>query len=484
MKKAKRLLALLLVAVMAMGVLAGCGGNNAEDDVVTLTWYILGDTTLPDNEEVYQVASDMVYEDLGFRVNIKPIDSGSYNDKIKMIIAGGEDWDICWTSNWLNDYASNVASGAYMEIDELLNEAPALRDSINEKIWEGTKIGGKLYGVPVQQIMARNAAISMPLEFWEKYNDTLKGVDSYADMGEYLKAYSADYPNTGKVDMNWQNLCYDLGFDEIIGVAVPGAVSLEGDPNDIKVFNQFDTDILREIAVKRREWTVNGYTRKGTDGNASGSNSKPEEEPFIIDCYKPGYEIMREASTKYPVKVFTISDSYLTSAGINATLHAINSMSKHPVEAIKFLEYANTTPEFVNLLVYGIEGKHYEKVDDVTVRRIENSGYQNNDWCIANVFNTYVMEGQPADAHAQTKALNDNAKKSKLLGFTPDLEPIKVEIANCKSVKSEYFSQISEGLAADPIAHLAEMNEKFKTAGVDKIIAELQRQIDEWLKTK
>lgn len=482
MKKVKRLLSLLMAAVMAMGILAGCG--EPKDGDVTLTWYILGDTTLPDNNEVFALASDMVYEKLGFRVNIKPIDSASYNEKIKMIIAGGEDYDICWTSNWMNDYATNVANGAFLEIDELLNEVPTLRDSIDEKIWKGTEINGKRYGVPVQQIMARNSAISMPLEFWEKYNDTLQNVETYADMNAFMQKFGTDYPNTARIVFNWQNLCYDMGIDEIVGVGIPGAVALEGDADEIKVFNQYDTDEFRELVKLRREWTEKGYSRKGTDGNASGANKKPEEEPWVVDCYKPGYEVMREASVKYPVKVFTISDNYLTSAGINATLHAINSRSKHPAEAMKLLEYINTDADIVNLLVYGIEGKHYEKVDDVTVRRFDNAGYKNNDWCIGNVFNTYVMEGQPADAHAQTKAMNDNAKTSKLLGFTLNVDPIKLEVANCKSVTSEYMPQLDEGLAADPIAHLAEMNEKLKTAGVDKIIAELQSQIDAWLAAK
>ncbi|MBQ8637092.1 MAG: hypothetical protein IJ423_03780, partial [Clostridia bacterium] len=110
MKKTKRLLAMLMAAVMAMGMLAGCGGKTGDEEV-TLTWYIMGDTTLRDNNEVFQMASDMVYEDLGYRLNIKPIDMASYSDKMKMIIAGGEEWDICWTSNWCNDYAANVSNG-------------------------------------------------------------------------------------------------------------------------------------------------------------------------------------------------------------------------------------------------------------------------------------------------------------------------------------------------------------------------------------
>ena len=481
MKKTKRLLAMLMAAVMAMGMLAGCGGEKAEDDVVTLTWYIMGDTTLPDNDEVFQAASDMVYEKLGYKLRIMPIDAASYNDKMKMIIAGGEDWDICWTSNWCNNYANNVTNGAYLQLDDLLSEVPTLRDSIDEKIWEGVKADGGIYGIPVQQIMARNSAVSMPLEFWDKYNDTLVNVKSYQDMDAFMKKFGVDYPNVARVTFNWQNLMYDQNIEPI---AKPAAIDLEGPADEIKVYNMYETEEFKNLVLLRREWTKNGYTRKGTDGNATSANRKPEQEPWVIDCYKPGYEVMREASVKYPVKVFTISDNYLTNDGIQATLHSINYASKHPVEALKFLEFANTSPEFVNLLVYGIEGKHYTKIDDVTVKRVDKPGYQNSDWCIANVFNTYVMEGQPADAHAQTKAMNDNAKTSRILGFNLDRDPIKIQLANCGSVLNEYNAQLEEGLVEDTEAFLDEMNAKLKTAGVDEIVAEVQKQIDEWLATK
>ncbi|MBQ8628724.1 MAG: ABC transporter substrate-binding protein [Prevotella sp.] len=481
MKKTKRLLAMLMAAVMAMGMLAGCGGGKTGDEEVTLTWYIMGDTTLRDNNEVFQMASDMVYEDLGYRLNIKPIDMASYSDKMKMIIAGGEEWDICWTSNWCNDYAANVSNGAYLQLDDLLDEVPALKESINEKIWEGVRSNGGIYGVPVQQIMARNSAVSMPLEFWEKYNDTLVNVKDYQDMDAFMQAFGTDYPNIARVGFGWQNLMYDQNIERI---ANPVAIDLEGPADEIKVYNMYETEKYKELILLRREWTEKGYSRKGTDGNASTSNKKPEQEPWVIDCYKPGYETMREASVKYPVKAFTISDNYLTNDGIQATIHSINYASKHPVEALKFLEYANTTPEFVNLLVYGIEGKHYEKIDDVTVRRTDTTGYQNSDWCIANVFNTYVMEGQPADAHVQTKQMNDNAKTSRILGFNLNRDAIKVQLANCISVLNEYQAQLEEGLVENPEAVLNEMNAKLKAAGVDEVVAEVQRQIDEWLANK
>ena len=61
-------------------------------------------------------------------------------------------------------------------------------------------------------------------------------------------------------------------------------------------------------------------------------------------------------------------------------------------------------------------------------------------------------------------------------------ENVTLEVANCKSVVSEYLEMLDLGLYGPD--KLAEFNQKLKTAGVDTIINELQKQIDEWYATK
>lgn len=483
MKKIMRAAALICALTMGVGAFSGCGKQQSSNNVKTLTWYLMGDTSMQDNEEVFAKASDMVYNELGFKVNFKPIDMSSYGEKMKMIIAGGEDYDICWTSNWINDYATNVTNGAYMELDELLEKTPKLKETIDEKLWEGVKINGKIYGVPVQQIAARNACLRIPEEFYEKYGDTLKDVKSYEDLGPYLEAVSKDYPNTAHTTLYWQNLCYAYGVDQLLETGMPVAVSFDGDPNDIKVYNPYDTDEWRNLIKVRKSWTDKGYTVQVTDGDTTGDQRLAKEVPVAVDCYKPGFEQAVFPNTGYNVKPILISDSYLSSAGICATIYSVNVRSKNADEAIKLLEYANTTPDFVNLFTYGIEGKHYVKVDENTVKRVEDAGYKSDSWMIANVYNSYLLEGQDPDTWEQTKKLNNEAKASKLLGFNADTKPIKLQIANCKSAMTDYTTRINNGIG-DVEALNEEMLQQLKIAGIDDIISELQRQIDEWLKTK
>ena len=100
-------------------------------------------------------------------------------------------------------------------------------------------------------------------------------------------------------------------------------------------------------------------------------------------------------------------------------------------------------------------------------------------WALGNTFNSFLVEGQLPDTHIQTDKINKEAKKSPIIGFAPDTEPISVEISNCKAVLGEYINALQQGLVGmeEYDAFIA----KLKTAGSDKIITELQSQLDKWI---
>ena len=164
-------------------------------------------------------------------------------------------------------------------------------------------------------------------------------------------------------------------------------------------------------------------------------------------------------------------------------MYGVSATSKHPVETLQYLELINTDPYAMNLLSYGIEGKHYNKTGDNTIELIPDSGFSHgSSWAVGNVFNTYVLPGQPEDVWEQTKALNDSAKTSPVLGFSFDPEPVKMQIANVSKVVKEYESLVGGELPVDETN--AAFVEKLQVAGVDEVIAEMQKQIDEFMASK
>ncbi|MBP3360844.1 MAG: ABC transporter substrate-binding protein [Clostridia bacterium] len=473
----KKIVSILLAASCMLAAAALLPGCNRQEEY-TLKWYFPGNPTKTDNKEVYAAASNMIKEKLGFGVEFIPFELGSYSEKMKMIISSGEDFDICWTSPNFNDYKLNVANEAFFPLDGLLETTPDLKNLLSDDIWDATRVQGEIYGVPTQQIMARSLAVITPKMFYDRYGDLLTKADNFEELGGYLAACTQEKPNYAHLNISWGDMLLSYHMEEIIGQKLPGAVYVTDDRNNIKVFNQYDTEWFENVMKTRAQWTQNGYTINALPSSQSVKNTE-YDIPIVFNTYKPG--LASETNYSYDIAIEQVGPAYLTTSGVTATLNAISATSKHPEEAIKLMEYINTDPEINNLLVYGIEDKHYVKVDENTIKTIDEEGFANFNWVLGNTFNLYVKEGVEADCWDKTKELNDNATPSCLLGFSADITPIALEATNCASVVQEYYSTLEAGIG-DTDALIAEMREKFKTAGADKIIEELQRQVDEWVK--
>jgi putative aldouronate transport system substrate-binding protein len=79
------------------------------------------------------------------------------------------------------------------------------------------------------------------------------------------------------------------------------------------------------------------------------------------------------------------------------------------------------------------------------------------------------------------KQHNDSAIFSPAFGFTFNPDPVKTEVAAAMNVLNQYRVGIETG-TLDPDKSLPEFNKKLKDAGLEKIIAEKQKQYDEWKK--
>jgi putative aldouronate transport system substrate-binding protein len=96
---------------------------------------------------------------------------------------------------------------------------------------------------------------------------------------------------------------------------------------------------------------------------------------------------------------------------------------------------------------------------------------------------SYVWDNDDPDVYTKLGAFNKAAKRSKAMGFSFTVDSIKSEVAAVKNVKDQYKIGLEDG-ALDPVKNLPVLIEKMKAAGMDKIIAEKQKQLDEWAKNK
>ena len=100
---------------------------------------------------------------------------------------------------------------------------------------------------------------------------------------------------------------------------------------------------------------------------------------------------------------------------------------------------------------------------------------------LPNQYIAHIWEGDPLDLWEKMEDFNNNAVKSKALGFTFDNSDYAAEYTALKNVYDEYIKQIMFGFV-EPESGIAEMEEKLESAGLNEYIEAKQAAIDEWAK--
>ena len=166
-----------------------------------------------------------------------------------------------------------------------------------------------------------------------------------------------------------------------------------------------------------------------------------------------------------------------------SSMIGVSATSKNPYRVMRFLEILYSNPEVSNLLIHGIEGKHYTKVNDNTIEKIANSGYDlaSSQYMMGNTFLNYLTVNDDPNKFETYKAFNEEATPLVTNGFYVDTTPVELELVAMGGVKSQYRNQAVLG-ALDLDVILPEYSARAKEAGMDKIVAEVQRQYDEYIK--
>lgn len=484
----KRAGLLFLCFLVASTMLMGCKKEQNVESNDKLLWYARINKQTA-NEEVFQKANEMAKEKLGIGLDIVALED--YDTKIQVINASGEDYDIVYTSGTINNYYKNVGDENFLALDELLPKyAPKLNSMFGEDVWDAVRVDGKIYGVVNQQIAARAPCYYVP-----KQNVELLGLDKE----KYANASLEDYEEyLRKVKEKTGSFTYMAGFftgggEQIYGMELvngsnlPGAIRI--DEENPKIINQYETEEFKNYIKLRAKWVQEGLTSPMhvTEADLPKYADTPEGEvvPWLGFCntYMPGVENDYKISYGVDVEILTKSRPVMNGYSLTSTMSAINADTRFPEKSVEFMEMLHTDKDFYNLIAFGLEDKHYKKVSENRIEVIDADAYSQPVWAIGNMFNAYVIDGQEDNIWEETKKINDEAKRSPILGFSPDLDEIQLEVANCNTALDEYLDILNEGLMDVDTTYDAFI-QKLKTAGCDEMIRKLNEQLDEWRSSK
>jgi putative aldouronate transport system substrate-binding protein len=517
MKSTRKVAGSVLSIVCAVSLISGCSSGKtgeptatvspaetvksgavatspAKLDPVNLTIYRVG-TPQPDEKAVVDAMNTITKEKINTTITLNTIDWGNYDDKMKVIISAGEDWDLTYTASWTNNFYNNVAKGAFLPLDDLLNKyGTHIKETIPAQFFDGARVNGKLYGITSYQIMATMKGFSIKKDLADKYKLDKTKIKSLRDLEPFLENVKQNepgiVPTTSGAPVSTELLSrMDTGlmYDTVTGdTANPLVINVKN--NDFKIKNLYELPETLELAKMNRDWYNKGYIRKDA---ATIKDYKAEQKTgkygmFPAGAVKPGNEGDTKGWAGYDVTDVQFSPSYVSNTSLISSLAAINQNSKNPERAMMYLDLLFADKELYQLLCAGIDGKHYKKVDDRTIESLPNGGYNpGTDWEFGSQFNMFLRPGQPKDVWEQTNKVNKEAIVSPLIGFVLNRDPIKTEMAQIDAIIKQYNGVTNSLLnfgTAEPEKVIAEINDKLKKAGLDKVTAEAQKQLDEWRK--
>ena len=500
--KKMRVLCIATMVFLLGSSLAGCKGaavtssapsssvtSEVKLEPVTIVQY-LPLPELPDLQLVVDEINKTLKDKINATLVIKAIDRGSYAQKMSVITASREDFDICFTAPWLNNYYTNVNNGALLALDNLITKyAPNAYKAIPQKYWDAAKVNGKLYGFLNYQIYARTDAALVLKDIAAKYKFDTKSVKKWADFEPLLKAVHENEKDMLTMSISGsQPLSFwtekSMGLQQIISYDCPGAIKM--DDTSTTVINQWETQEFKDYFTMMRDWYTKGYFLKDIATADVSSYTNQGKCAIVIEgTYKPGGAAQMAAGMSKKAEDYDeiiMSKTYATTSGIIATMQGISQTSKNPERALMYLEIVNTNKDIYNLLCFGIKDKDYKVDADGYAESIPNGGYDlGMDWALGNQFNALLRVGTPKTAWEDTIKINEKSEVSPITGFSFDPTPVSTEIAQCQAVSKEYIPILATGVS-DPVTKLPEFLDKIKKAGGDKIIAEIQKQINAWKK--
>ncbi len=535
--KLKRILAIAMVSALSISMLAGCGGETEEEQqapassAATEDADASTDETTPDGSgftrfddlqtidmwgmsffgdagaaEVVQAINDIAGEAINVNINWHICDIATYMQQIPLMMTDqkGPDLILC-SAIPVCSFSTFTSQNQLMDITDYLSAyAPKTLEMMSDYIG-ATTVNDRIYAVPCYRmyngsywlVIRKDVTDALGLtekaqaiSSWSEYEALMKEVkERQGELDESLQTPWMTVAQTAEGDVvsavgtiytgdSFASDCssFDSLQDTTKMIYVDEATN--------KVSCYVETPAYRYPCELAYKWMQEGLVHPDSQTIADGADNLCATG--TIFCYHTKCEASvvadKTAGTGHPVIAVKVVDMQVQSYDASTWAWAVPSNSQNPDAAVAFMELLFTNPDIENLFVYGIEGRDYEVVDG-EAHLLENKVYQQSDFYFGNQFAAYPGQGSGADFRQTSEEGLRNAEISPYFGIVIDTSSIANELTAVASVKDQFSPALVSGTVSpdDPSRGIDAYIAALKSAGIDKVIAEYQAQLDAFL---
>ena len=320
--------------------------------------YQIGDK--PDNlDELLENANKIIGEKVGAKLDIQYLGWGDYDKKMSVITSSGENYDIAFASN----YVVNAQKGAYADLTDLYKkEGAELYKALDPAYIKGNSINGKIYAVPVAANVASSQNFAFNGTLLAKYGIDISGVTSYETLEPVLKQIKEKAPDVVPFAVT-KNFIPSDNFDYPVPNGLPFVIDLEGDTT--KIVNRYEVPRFKEHLKTLHKFYEAGYIPK--DVATSDTSFDLQQDTWFVreETVGPadyGNSLLSRVANK-DIQIKPITNFIKKNQTTQVANFVISNNSKNKEKSMEVLNLLNTNPELLNGLVYGPEGKNWEKIE-------------------------------------------------------------------------------------------------------------------------
>ncbi len=500
----KALSVMVAVSVISLS-LSACGkpaaGNNAQPTVSetaqstvtpqaqqsnmsgTIKFLFPGDEPAG-QQEVNEAISQKCKEDgLDFTFEYTFVPWDNYWNKQGMAVAADEEYDITW--DHISNYAGHVSKKLLTPMDDALNKyGKDILSSTPQYSWKEMTYNNSIYAIPRVVPTATTRAFIIRGDLREKYG--LPEIKTPEDYIKYCEAIQKNEP--GMVPTISSPMRYKYTTDKLwlfFGLWECAPVYL--DVNDWKFKSFYETDDFKKlvddnVALQAKGLLPNqnlniddafGSFFGGKIGSMEATLLRLSEQVDAFKAQQPNGKMEF-------VQIYPDQPKYIISACDN--LLAVLATSKKVNESVAFINWTRKSQENYDLFSYGIKDVNY-KLDGnsvITADIPQEHSYPAINWAWTDLrFHRFSKECTP-EYLDMVKNWDKDAVQIPALGISWNMDLIKAEMTQLNAVFLEYNNVVKNGyMEYDKFA--PQLIQKCKDAGLDKVISELQKQLDAYL---
>lgn len=517
----KKLLAMLLVLAMSATMLAGCGGDKKNSDsgsneadgsgqeqsgseagegtaaadgdvykmVMEIITYGFDD---PDLQLVQDAVNEITVPKIGVEVQFLTVPISEMATKLGLLVSGGEQIDLVCTG-LLTTPSNLAAEGLIQPITEYVNASEALT-KLSEGIIDACTINGEIYAYPGATTVGVQASFAYDKDLAEQYNielpERISSAEDWEAIFKQVKDSGMEQYAISLGDGVAAEMSQGLGFDSLGDTSTCAYGVVMDAVNGTTVENLYATEAYAEKCAMHREWFEKGYCVPDSISNGYTVMDSMTQGMIFGFCSRSGATMSDAYFSKVTGKnigSIPMEDIMIQSGEVTNFSWGVSTSCEKPEKVVDFLELLYTDTELANLMNYGIEGTHYVVNEGSQIisypEGVDSSSCGYGAYVGTYGDNSKIYQREPLTDEfvaGISKYMYPEAKASKFMGYTFDPSNVTTEVTAVQAVIGQYAPALECG-TVDPKEMIPQFLDALQAAGIDKIIAENQTQLDAWL---